>query len=276
MPTLNRQKQILMRQIHDHFNIVQQRRGTLVEHRRVMDVYHHPSKLGETWNYVTPRRGVAWVATSDLTDGLDRLATFDRTPRLTVIEGLFPPVFQKHLKSIGLEPLTRQRVMTYGAIPGCDQIIPETFPDPPSPRIATFETIDQNAVALWMRLENEELALSQDEISRSWEQVINGQAAYFLASDELVIAGGAGAIFTPTMAEIVGLPTLAPFRGRGIATTAIRAAVNAAQKRGATRIMMVVPDDVRSIRFAHRLGFVDLDRLVAYQRVPEEIAVHIA
>ncbi len=274
MAELNRHKRQVLRRIQEHFNSARRRRGALFEQVSTVDVYYHPRDTAARSNYVTPRRGVAWVPGTDVRRALDRLAALDRVPRLSMVKGLFPPAFHAQLRAIGLTVESDYPIMTYGLIPNCDQNVPDTEPVPaPTRRLATYEVADRNAVETWLRLGMEGGYPDPGDVDRLWENVTLGQEMYFLTSDDLTIAGGAGVILNPPMAEILCIDTIALYRRRGVASAAVRAAVQFAQTHGGSLIFQVAFSE-GAARLYRRLGFVDLDQVITYCRPGDSSSVH--
>lgn len=87
---------------HNRFE-ADEARGTCHETLNLVIVVYHPSDTAPDLNYVTPRRGTAWVSTSALREGLLRLQELGRSPRFVYLEGLLPPFFRQTLVESGLE-----------------------------------------------------------------------------------------------------------------------------------------------------------------------------
>ena len=274
MTKLNRSRQQALRQIQEHINWVRRRRGVLFEQASTIDVYYHPRQTAASHNYVTPRRGAAWVPGRDVRVALDRLAELDRLPRLAVVKGLFPEAFHAQLKNLGLVVENDYPLLTFGPIPGCEQEVLGDYPPVPSmpPYLSVYGVADQNAVATWLRLGSEDGVLDSHEIKLLWENVVRGQEMYFLVSDDFTIAGGAGTIISPPAAEIICVDTFPLHRRRGVASAAIRTSVQYAQARGCSLVFLIAASD-SAAHLCRRLGFVDLDRLVTYCRSEEAVAV---
>jgi GNAT superfamily N-acetyltransferase len=272
MTKLNRTKQQALRQIQEHINWVRRRRGVLFEQASTVDVYYHPSRAAAPYNYVTPRRGAAWVPGTDVRMALDRLVALERLPRLEVVKGLFPEAFHTQLKKIGLVVESDYPLLTYGPVPGCEQEVLGDYPPMPPmpPYLSVYGVADQNAVATWLRLGSEDGILDPREVKQLWENVTRGQEMCFLVSDDFTIAGGAGAIVNPPAAEIVCVDTFPLHRRRGIASAAVHTSVQYAQTQGCSLIFLIAVSDAAA-RLSRRLGFIDLDRLVTYCR-SEEVA----
>lgn len=93
----------LLRRVDDHDQAVALEEGARRESLNMLDVVYHPTNPLPTLNYLTPRRGAAWVSTNAVQDGLYRLAELGRAPRLLYLEGLMPPIFRQSLESLGLQ-----------------------------------------------------------------------------------------------------------------------------------------------------------------------------
>ncbi|MCC6612659.1 MAG: hypothetical protein IT320_04215 [Anaerolineae bacterium] len=78
-------------------------RGTQHETLNLVIVVHHATDTSPELNYVTPRRGVAWVSAGAAKEGLVRLCELGRAARFLYLEGLLPAFFRQTLTGIGLE-----------------------------------------------------------------------------------------------------------------------------------------------------------------------------
>jgi GNAT superfamily N-acetyltransferase len=268
MAELNRHKRQVLRQIQEHFNTTRKRRGVLFEQASTVDVYHHPRDTAALYNYITPRRGVAWVPGKDVKFGLDRLAELERIPRLELVKGLFPPAFHAQMEKLGLEVESDYPLLTYGIVPNCDQTPPDVRPVPPASRdLAVYGVADQNGVARWISLNLEGQQPDAAEVRKVWDNVLRGHEMYFLVSHELTLAGGASVILNPPVAQIQCADTLMPYRRRGVASAAIRMALQFAQAKDCSLIFMVGTSSAATHLY-RRLGFVDLDNVITYCRPP--------
>jgi len=280
MANLNPHKRRVLRLIQDHFNATRLRHGTRMEQASTVDIYYHPQETAAAYNYVTPRRGAAWVPGTDVATGLNRLAELDRIPRLELVKGLFPSAFHSQLRSIGLSVETDYPLMTYGLIPNCEQeSIDDSFTIPDAEQVAVYQAANKQAVATWLRMGLEGRAPEPEQIERLWRNVVDGKEMYFLASHDVTIAGGAGVILNPPVAEIICMDTIAPYRRHGIASTALRSAVAYAQGYDCSLIFLIAASDTAARLYRH-LGFVDLDQVITYckpagVRENESAATHV-
>jgi hypothetical protein len=141
----------LLRQAQEHLYLAQINLGAQRETLGLVDVIHHPTNPIPDMNYVSPRRNTAWVAGNFVQQGLNRLTALGRTPRVQYIEGLYPPLFAKTLRDLGLEAERETPLMIYkvGGIPTLTDVSP-----PPASQVEPEGThieivSDQRGLELW-------------------------------------------------------------------------------------------------------------------------------
>lgn len=139
----------VLRRIQDHLYHAHANLGALQESVGLVDVLYHPVNTLASLNYVTPRRNTAWVSGEMIQQGLDHLRQLQRTPRVQYIEGLYPPLFSKTLRDLGLVPEWELPLMVYikegfqGEVPPPVQV--GSLPDS-----VTLEPVtDQRGIELW-------------------------------------------------------------------------------------------------------------------------------
>lgn len=143
-----KQTRTALRQVQDHLLQAQLNFGAQHEAVGMVEVVHHPESALPQFNYVTPRRNTAWVSGSYVKQGLSRLSELERQPRVRYIEALFPPIFARTLRDLGLEVVCETPLMIYYAegFDGAKPIAPEVNP----PAGLTLETVrDQRGARLW-------------------------------------------------------------------------------------------------------------------------------
>jgi hypothetical protein len=118
--------------------------GTQQETVGLAEVFHHPQNRLPYLNYVTPRRNTAWVPAPEIKAGLEHLRSHDRRPRVYYFEGLYPPVFAKTLRDLGLVIESETGIMTYKI----DLIEKPRFPRMPVEMRVEYPE-DQQGIALW-------------------------------------------------------------------------------------------------------------------------------
>jgi N-acetylglutamate synthase-like GNAT family acetyltransferase len=94
---------VMLRRVDDHDYAVARDEGAQRDSLNMLDVVHHASNPLPTLNYLTPRRGAAWVSLKDVQVGMEHMAALGRAPRLLYLEGLMPPQFRQTLENYGLQ-----------------------------------------------------------------------------------------------------------------------------------------------------------------------------
>ena len=97
---------LLLRQIQADVSAAHEALGALRESAGMVDVVYHPQHDTPELNYVTPRRGTAWVSGAFVAQGLERLQALGRAPRVCYLDGLIPPPFDATLAGLGLARLS--------------------------------------------------------------------------------------------------------------------------------------------------------------------------
>jgi len=134
----------VLRLIRDHLADAHHNLGAQRETVGLVEVIHHPENRIPYLNYVAPRRNTAWVPGPQLEAGLDHLREYGRLPRVYYVEGLYPPIFAKALRDIGLTVESETALMAYKVDA---QNLPEKPTMPTGMRVDFPDT--QEGVALW-------------------------------------------------------------------------------------------------------------------------------
>jgi len=93
----------IMRRLQEHLRSAHLNVGAQTDAVGFAEVVYHPQSCLPTLNYVMPRRNTAWVSSQHIEGGLDILRQHGRHARVRFAEGLFPPVFLRALRDVGLE-----------------------------------------------------------------------------------------------------------------------------------------------------------------------------
>ena len=141
-------KQIL-RQVQEHLFHAHLSLGAEHESVGMVEVLHHPTNSLGTLNYATPRRNTAWVSRGMIEPGLERLRQLDRTPRVQYVEGLYPPMFAKELRTLDLKLERETPMMVYrpGGINGVRPPAPNVSDAPDG--VTIQQATDQRGIELW-------------------------------------------------------------------------------------------------------------------------------
>jgi hypothetical protein len=133
----------VLRRVQEHLTQTSMAQGAQRDQHGLVDVVHHPANSRPTLNYITPRRSTAWISAKDVAHGLASLRDQARTPRVSYIEGLFPPLFAKTLHDLGLVVEREQTLMVFQA--GQDHL-----PALPTPDGIVFDVVNSaQASAVW-------------------------------------------------------------------------------------------------------------------------------
>lgn len=134
---------VIMRRVDEHFRQAHLNLGANNESVGFVDVITHPNSILSTLNYVTPRRNTAWVSGKHIEDGLVKLREKNRRSRVRFADGLFPPIFGRSLREIGLELETEIPIMVYSSS-DAEREAPQV-PTPLQVKVVT----DQQGLAIW-------------------------------------------------------------------------------------------------------------------------------
>ena len=99
----------VLRRVQEHLCQAHLALGAQRENFGLVDIIYHPSNQLPLLNYVTPRKGTAWISGKDVEQGLDHLHERQRMGRVQYVEGLFP------LRELGLRVEHEVPIMFYVA-----------------------------------------------------------------------------------------------------------------------------------------------------------------
>lgn len=176
----------LLRRVDEHDQAVAHEEGAQRHSLNILDVVYHPTNPLPTLNYITPRRGAAWVSTNAVQQGLERLAELGRAPRLLFFEGLMPPVFRQSLAEFGLQWAGESQILATSSL---------TNVPPVTPTFAAAQATESAALARWWEARGDLLAGGIQRppdatiIQRMVRLVEGGQAHYVSVLREGRLAG---------------------------------------------------------------------------------------
>jgi hypothetical protein len=199
----------------------------------------------------------------------------DRSPRVHYIEGLFPPLFAKTMRDLGLQADWELPLMAY---------IKDSFNDKPTPPITigplpeaiTLERVtDQRGVQLWWYVWRNAY---YDVISLGVEPLFAGRdiAALKLGHQIDILLYRAGfpvgvvrVSVQDTAGHIVALALMKEARTPELTRSLQAAAVAAALEKGCT--LVYAPGETEADRqMARSLGFLDFGSIVGYAANPHK------
>ena len=268
----------LLRRIQDH--LFQAHAAFGVEHETIgfIDVIHHPTNTLPDLNYVTPRRNTAWVSGQFVEQGLDHLRSLKRQPRVQYIEGLYPPLFAKTLRDLGLYVERETPLMIY-APGGLNNTTPPPPTAPPVPSDARLELVtDQRGLELWwyvwrnayydvLTLGVEPLAVGRDMAALRLGQQLD---VMLYRHNFPVGVIRLGVQTNNKSAHVVALALMREARSPQLTKLLLTAAMRAALARGCTLIF--APGETEEDRVLNReLGFIDVGSMVCYAARSEDV-----
>ena len=103
----------VLRRVQKHLSQSLIDMGANRENIGLVDVVYHPKNKLPHINYVSPRKNAAWIPGPGIKKGLERLRELERKPRVIYIEGLYPPLFAKSIRDLGLVIEQESTIMVY-------------------------------------------------------------------------------------------------------------------------------------------------------------------
>lgn len=257
----------LLRRVQDHLLTAHAHLGAQRESADLVDIVYHPTSAAPSVNYVTPRRGTAWVPVEMVQQGLARLRARGRVARVQYIEGLYLPRFSAALRDLGLHTEYETPLMVYSAAGFAGQPAPPIAVTPLPEGVSVAEVTDQRGIELWWYVWRN---AHYDVLTLGVEPLLVGRdlAAIALGHQLDIIlyhagfpAGVARLSVHSQGAHLLGLALLKEARTpdllRALASTAARAALD----QGCD--LVYAPGETEADRQAlHALGFHDLGSMV--------------
>ncbi|TVR24325.1 MAG: hypothetical protein EA396_01560 [Anaerolineaceae bacterium] len=110
-----RESRRILRRIQAHITQAHRNLGAEMHDMGLIVVLYHADNDLPPLNCVIPRRKTAWLPAQEITAGLDFLRERGKTPRLHLIEGLYPPRFVESLHAVGLNLECTVNLMAHAA-----------------------------------------------------------------------------------------------------------------------------------------------------------------
>lgn len=249
-------------QSHANLGVQQQTLG-------LVEVMYHPENNLPHLNYVSPRQKTAWVPGPEVEKGLSHLESLGRAPRVSYIEGLYPPLFAQSLRQLGLEVESETPIMTY--------TIPEGRIAPQLPDDLHVEYPDsQDGVALWWyvwrnaRYDVQTGGAEPVYIGRDLREIMLGSQRDVLLYRYRFPVGVARLTIHNTTANISAIALMKEVRTPEMLTHLYQMTIQAAVDKGCEIVFMAVPAEQEQ-RICRSLGFINTGNLVTFARTPEQI-----
>jgi hypothetical protein len=261
-------KQIL-RQVQEHLFHAHLSLGAVQDSVGMVEVLHHPTNPLGMLNYVTPRRNTAWVSRGMIQPGLERLRKLERTPRVQYVEGLYPPMFAKELRTLDLKVEREVPMMVYRPT-GINGTIPPAATLPEAPDGVTIQpATDQRSIELWWYVwrnaHYDVLTLGVEPlfVGRDMAALKSGQQIDILAYRQGFPVGVARVSIHDKTAHILALALMKEARTPQMTKLLQAAAMKAAVERNCALIFAPGETD-EDRKLCREMGFVDFGSIVCY------------
>jgi hypothetical protein len=248
-----------LRNIQAHMLQAHLNLGTSRHDLGLVEALYHPSNL----NYIVPRRNTAWIPAQEIKKGLDFLRQRERIPRLYLIGGLYPPLFAKSLRDVGLNVEREMALMAY--------VAGDQLPSSPS-RVDGLHTSlvdNQDGIALWWyiwrnaRYEVVANGVEPVYIGRDMREMAMGNQQDIILYQDRFPIGVARLTYVDQSANITAVAVLKESRTPESVGMLYHAALQTALNRGCD--MVFTSGETEADRQAsRRSGFVDVGSLICY------------
>lgn len=262
----------VMRLVQDHLAQAHRGLGAKQESIGLVDILYHPENKLSYLNYVTPRKNTAWIPGPAVEKGLERLRELDRTPRVYYIEGLFPPLFARSLRELGLAIEQEIPLMTYKTEDNHANADYKPLPD----GLHVREVNDQDGIALWWYVWRN---AHYDVVTHGSEPLYVGETMREIAlgrqQDVLLYRHGfpVGVVRVTTQddhktAHIAALALMREARSDNMVTLLHRVALKIAIDHGC-ELVFASGENENDRTLCRNIGFVDSGSVVCYAQAPE-------
>jgi hypothetical protein len=258
-----RESRRILRRIQAHMTQAHQNLGATPHDTGLVQVLYHPGNTLPHLNYVTPRRNTAWIPGPQIQQGLDFLRKKDRVPRFYLIGGLYPPLFAKSLRDIGLSVEREVALMSYHA----DSAEPRMLPKPDGLHTSLVDS--QDGIALWWyvwrnaRYEVVANGIEPVYIGRDTREMALGNQQDIILYRARFPIGVARITYVDDSANITAVAILKEARTPESITMLYQSALNTALKRGA-QLVFTTGETETDRQASRKLGFVDAGSLICY------------
>lgn len=264
-----------LRLIQDHWFYAVTAAGAKHDTVGFIDVVYHPNNALPEYNFVTPRRNTAWVSGQYVAQGLERLTAVGRVARVRYIEGLYPPLFAKTIRTLGLEIENEIPLMVYQQ-GGLNGVVPPPPPSAHPPEQVRLELVtDQAAAETWWYVwrnayydcntpHGADQALVRGELEAIRK---GGQLNIIVYRHNFPVGAARLSVHMVTKsAQITALALVSDARTRDLTRLLLSAAMRAALARGCSLVFTAGETDADR-QLCRELGFIDLGGIVSYAAV---------
>jgi hypothetical protein len=253
-----------LRQVQAHMSQAHRNLGAEVDVMGLVDVFHHPESTLPHLNYVALRKNTAWVPGPEIEKGLGRLRDLERVPRVYYVEGLYPPIFAKSLRELGLTVEREIAIMTYQADPGRVQV-GVTAPNGMHAQIVS----DQDGIALWWyvwrnaRYDVVSNGVEPVYVGKDMRELVLGNQVDIILYHHRFPVGVARMTINNETANITALAVMKEARTPENLWLLYHKALRTAIDRGC-KLIFTAGETEADRRLCRKIGFVDAGSVVCY------------
>lgn len=262
-----------LRRVETHLRQAHLNMGSIEESSGMVDVIHHPYSHLPTINYITPRRKTAWVSTTYIEQGIDYLRDLGRRARVRFADGLFPPIFGRSLRDLGLSLETENPLMVYRADV---ERLSITFP----PDVQFSFVANHDSMGIWWyvwRNAYYNVAVSTVDpmyIGHSMRDVYLGHQINIIMYKNRFPIGATRITIHDNTAHIAAHAVMREFYTPEWDKTLRLVAMDAALSEGCDLLFVSGSDDETRARY-RELGFIDSGSIVCYADANAEVEDHL-
>lgn len=230
----------------------------------LVEALYHSSNTLSHLNYIVPRRNTAWIPAQEIKKGMDFLRQRERMPRLYLIGGLYPPLFAKSLRDVGLSVEREIALMVYDTS--------ANDAPPPAQKADGLHTAlvdNQDGIALWWyvwrnaRYEVVANGIEPVYIGRDMREMAMGNQQDIILYQARFPIGVARLTYVDQSANITALAVLKESRTPESVAMLYHAALQTALKRGCD-LVFTSGETEADRQASRRSGFVDVGSLICY------------
>lgn len=259
----------IMRRVQEHLRQSHINMGAQTQTVGFVDVIYHDNKLVPALNYVMPRKNTAWVSGKHIENGLEVLKQKDRIMRVLFVEGLYPPVFLRALRDIGLTVEQEMPMMVFQPDKGAlkTPLMP--------PQLTATRVNDQQGMAIWWYVWRNafyDVATSGAEpllIGRDMRDLVMGNQLDIILYRYGLAVGVARMTLHEGSAHIIAQAIMHEVRTPELSQQLLSAAVKIALENNCDMVFASGETD-ESRSEMRNMGFVDAGSVVRYAIIPDD------
>lgn len=258
----------VMRRVQEHLRQSHLNLGAISQTVGFVDVIHHETQLTPSLNYVMPRKNTAWVSGKHIENGLEVLKQKERVRRVLFVEGLYPPVFLRSLRELGLEAEKEMPIMVFQA--DKDSLKSAIMP----PQLTATRVHDHQGMAIWWYVwrnafyEVYATGIEPLLVGRDMREMALGHQLDVIIYRYGFPIGVVRMTIQESSAHIVAQAIMKEVRTPELMQQLLSAAVRIARENGCDMVFLAGSTDEERQR-VRNMGFQDFGSVVRYAILPD-------